>query len=450
MLAGLQGSGKTTLAGKLGLWLREQGNTPMLVAADLQRPNAVQQLQIVGERAGVPVYAPEPGNGVGDPVEVARRSIEEAQRRQQNMVIIDTAGRLGIDEEMMGQAAAIRDATEPDEILFVVDAMIGQDAVATAQAFLDGVGYDGVVLTKLDGDARGGAALSIVELTGRPIMFASAGEKLEDFDVFHPDRMAGRILDMGDMLTLIEQAERHFDEEQTTALADRLVSGEGFTLEDFVEQIQMVRKMGPIGNLLGMLPGAGKNKELLDQVNDKDLDRATAIVQSMTPEERRNPKIVNGSRRARIAGGSGVTPGQVGALIQNFQEGQKQMKQMLGGGLGNVPGLPPGMRRAGAKASKKAKSKRKHPGGDPRRAAARAAGGDGAVNGVPGGGQAGGLGGGLPEGFTNQDMAETLAALQQGGLPGGGLGGLPGLGGTPSNNIPAAFRGNNKRNKKKK
>jgi signal recognition particle subunit SRP54 len=410
----------------------------------------VQQLQIVGERAGVPVYAPEPGNGVGDPVAVARQSIEEARRRQQNMVIIDTAGRLGIDEELMGQAAAIRDATQPDEILFVVDAMIGQDAVATAQAFLDGVGYDGVVLTKLDGDARGGAALSIVELTGRPIMFASAGEKLEDFDVFHPDRMASRILDMGDMLTLIEQAERHFDEEQTTALADRMISGEGFTLEDFVEQMQMIRKMGPIGNLLGMLPGAGKNKELLSQVNDKDLDRATAIVQSMTPEERRNPKIVNGSRRARIAGGSGVTPGQVGALIQNFQEGQKQMKQMLGGGLGNVPGLPPGMRRAGAKASKKAKSKRKHPGGDPRRAAAKAAGGNGdGVEAVPGGGRAGGLGGGLPEGFSNQDMAETLAALQKGGLPGGLGGALPGLGGG-SDNIPAAFRGNTKRNKKKK
>jgi signal recognition particle subunit SRP54 len=451
LLAGLQGSGKTTLAGKLALWLREQGNTPMLVAADLQRPNAVQQLQIVGERAGVPVYAPEPGNGVGDPVAVARQSIEEARRRQQNMVIVDTAGRLGIDQEMMAQAAAIRDATQPDEILFVVDAMIGQDAVATAQAFLDGVGYDGVVLTKLDGDARGGAALSIVELTGRPIMFASSGEKLEDFDVFHPDRMASRILDMGDMLTLIEQAERHFDEEQTLGLADRLMSGEGFTLEDFVEQMAMIRKMGPIGNLLGMLPGAGKNKELLDQVSDKDLDRATAIVQSMTPEERRNPKLVNGSRRARIAGGSGVTPGQVGALIQNFQEGQKQMKAMLGGGLGNVPGLPPGMRRAATKASKKGKAKRKHPGGDPRRAAARAAGaanGDGAEA-VPGGGRAGGLAGGLPDGFTNQDMAETLAQLQQGGLPKGLGGGLPGLG-TPDNNIPAAFRGNTKRNKKKK
>jgi signal recognition particle subunit SRP54 len=450
LLAGLQGSGKTTLAGKLALWLREQGNTPMLVAADLQRPNAVQQLQIVGERAGVPVYAPEPGNGVGDPVAVARQSIEEARRRQQNMVIVDTAGRLGIDQEMMQQAAAIRDATQPDEILFVVDAMIGQDAVATAQAFLDGVGYDGVVLTKLDGDARGGAALSIVELTGRPIMFASSGEKLEDFDVFHPDRMASRILDMGDMLTLIEQAERHFDEEQTLGLADRLMSGEGFTLEDFVEQMAMIRKMGPIGNLLGMLPGAGKNKELLDQVSDKDLDRATAIVQSMTPEERRNPKIVNGSRRARIAGGSGVTPGQVGALIQNFQEGQKQMKAMLGGGLGNVPGLPPGMRRAATKASKKGKAKRKHPGGDPRRAAAKAAGGNGdGAEAVPGGGRAGGLAGGLPDGFTNQDMAETLAQLQQGGLPKGLGGGLPGLG-TPDNNIPAAFRGNTRRNKKKK
>jgi signal recognition particle subunit SRP54 len=197
MLAGLQGAGKTSLAAKMARWLREQGNTPMLVAADLQRPNAVQQLQVLGEQAGVPVYAPEPGNGVGDPVVVARQSIEEARRRQQNIVIVDTAGRLGIDAEMMAQASAIADAIDPDEILFVVDAMIGQDAVVTAQAFLDGVGYDGVVLTKLDGDARGGAALSIRQLTGRPVMFASTGEKLEDFDIFHPDRMASRILDMG-------------------------------------------------------------------------------------------------------------------------------------------------------------------------------------------------------------------------------------------------------------
>ena len=227
MLAGLQGSGKTTLAAKLALWLKGQGNTPLMVAADLQRPNAVQQLQVLGERAGVPVYAPEPGNGVGDPIQVARQSLDEARRHQHNMVIIDTAGRLGVDEDMMAQARSIRDVTEPDEILFVVDAMIGQDAVATAQAFLDGVGYDAVVLTKLDGDARGGAALSIVQLTGRPIMFASSGEKLEDFDLFHPDRMASRILDLGDMLTLIEQAEKAFDAEQTANLAGAPRLGRG-------------------------------------------------------------------------------------------------------------------------------------------------------------------------------------------------------------------------------
>jgi signal recognition particle subunit SRP54 len=455
MLAGLQGSGKTTLAGKLVRWLREQGNTPLLVAADLQRPNAVQQLQILGEQAGVPVYAPEPGNGVGDPVAVARQSVGEAQRRQHNMVVIDTAGRLGIDEEMMRQAAAIRDAVQPDEILFVVDAMIGQDAVATAQAFLDGVGYDGVVLTKLDGDARGGAALSITQLTGRPIMFASAGEKLEDFDVFHPDRMASRILDMGDMLTLIEQAERAFDEEQTATLAGKLVSGESFTLEDFIEQLAMVRKLGPIGNLLGMLPGAGRNKELLSQVSDKDLDRAAAIVQSMTPDERRNPKIINGSRRARIAGGSGVTPGQVSALITNFLEGQKQMRQLLGGGMPGMPGLP-GMRRSATKAAKGKKAKKKpkggRPGGDPRRAAASASANapgtepDGAAKAGPGDG--GGLPGGLSGAGLSRELAEGLANLQQGG--GFPTRGLPGLT-TPDSNVPAAFRGQggSKRRKKK-
>jgi signal recognition particle subunit SRP54 len=454
MLAGLQGSGKTTLAGKLVRWLREQGNTPMLVAADLQRPNAVQQLQVLGERAGVPVYAPEPGNGVGDPVAVARQSIAEAQRRQHNMVVIDTAGRLGVDEEMMRQAADIRDAVQPDEILFVVDAMIGQDAVATAQAFLDGVGYDGVVLTKLDGDARGGAALSITQLTGRPIMFASAGEKLEDFDVFHPDRMASRILDMGDMLTLIEQAERAFDEDQTAALADKLVSGEGFTLQDFVEQLAMVRKLGPIGNLLGMLPGAGKNKELLSQVNDKDLDRAAAIVQSMTPAERQNPKIINGTRRARIANGSGVTPGQVTALITNFLEGQKQMRQMLGGGIPGMPAIP-GMRRAATKAAKaNKKAKKKRPGGDPRKAAAAGAGSNsgaqpaGTGPGGPGVDGRDGLPGGMSSAGFQRELAEGLASLQQGG--GFPPSGLPGLS-TPDSNVPAAFRGQggSKRRKKK-
>jgi signal recognition particle subunit SRP54 len=214
MLAGLQGSGKTTLAGKLARWLKAQGSQPLLVAADLQRPNAVNQLQIIGQRAGAEVYAPEPGNGVGDPVRVAKESIEHARRHMRDVVIVDTAGRLGIDEEMMAQAVAIRDAIDPDEIVFVIDAMVGQDAVATATAFRDGVGITGVVLSKLDGDARGGAALSVREVTGQPILFASTGEKLEDFDMFHPDRMASRILDMGDMLTLIEQAEAAFDADQ--------------------------------------------------------------------------------------------------------------------------------------------------------------------------------------------------------------------------------------------
>ena len=456
MLAGLQGSGKTTLAGKLGLWLKGQGNTPMLVAADLQRPNAVQQLQVVGEQAGVPVYAPQPGNGVGDPVQVARDSLEEARRRQQNMVIIDTAGRLGVDADMMAQAVAIREATQPDEILFVVDAMIGQDAVATAQAFLDGVGYDGVVLTKLDGDARGGAALSIVELTGRPIMFASSGEKLEDFDVFHPDRMASRILDLGDLLTLIEQAEKAFDREQTENLAGRLASGEGFTLEDFVEQLAMVRKLGPIGNLLGMLPGAGRYREQLEQVNDKDLDRAEAIVRSMTPEERRNPKIINGSRRSRIANGSGVAIGEVSQLVTNFFEGQKQMKAVFGGGgLPGMPAMPgmPGARRAVGKSARKKATKKKGPrSGDPRRAAelARGAGqgqgqdqapANGPGQGAAGLGNLGGLGGGLPEGLSAENLAEQLSKMPS------GLN-FPPQNSGPQGNVPAAFRGGGKRKKK--
>src|SRR5580698_6516979 len=237
LLAGLQGSGKTTLAGKLGRWLKAQRHAPLLVAADLQRPNAVQQLQVVGGQAGVEVFAPEPGNGVGDPVAVAKAAIEHARRIGHDIVVVDTAGRLGIDADMMAQAVAIRDAVNPDEILFVVDAMVGQDAVNTAQAFRDGVGFTGVVLTKLDGDARGGAALSVREVTGQPIMFASNGEKLEDFDVFHPDRMASRILGMGDMLTLIEQAQSSFDEAEAQKMAQKLSAGNQFTLEDFLDQL---------------------------------------------------------------------------------------------------------------------------------------------------------------------------------------------------------------------
>jgi signal recognition particle subunit SRP54 len=390
MLAGLQGSGKTTLAAKLALWLRKQGNTPMLVAADLQRPNAVQQLQVLGERAGVPVFAPQPGNGVGDPVQVARDSLAEARHRLQNIVVIDTAGRLGIDAEMMDQAAAIRDAVDPDEILFVVDAMIGQDSVATAQAFLDGVGFDAVVLTKLDGDARGGAALSVAQVTGRPVMFASSGEKLEDFDLFHPDRMASRILDLGDILTLIEQAEQAFDEQQAADMAEKLASAEGFTLEDFVEQLAMVRKLGPIGNLLGMLPGAAQNREMLSQISDKDLDRAAAIINSMTPQERRNPKMLNGSRRLRIANGAGVTVGEVNSLVVRFLEGQKMMRQMMGGGMPGMPGMP-GMRRGG----QKGKGKKRGKGGGRPAGANRPGGVPGGIPGGVPGGRRGALGAGL-------------------------------------------------------
>ncbi|ROP43750.1 signal recognition particle protein [Pseudokineococcus lusitanus] len=340
MLAGLQGAGKTTLAGKLGRWLREQGHTPLLVAADLQRPNAVTQLQVVGERAGVTVFAPEPGNGVGDPVDVARRGVEAARERQHDVVVVDTAGRLGVDAEMMQQAADIRTATQPDEVLFVVDAMIGQDAVATAQSFLDGVELTGVVLSKLDGDARGGAALSVASVTGRPVMFASTGEGLADFEVFHPDRMASRILDMGDVLTLIEQAEKAFDAEQAAGLAERFSSGEDFTLDDFLVQMQGLRNMGSIKKMLGMLPGMGELREQLESFDEREVDRVEAIVRSMTPAERRQPKIINGSRRARIARGSGRTVTDVNQLLDRFADAQKMMRSMRkGGGMPGMPGM---------------------------------------------------------------------------------------------------------------
>ena len=361
MLAGLQGAGKTTLAGKLGRWLREQGHAPLLVAADLQRPNAVGQLQIVGERAGVSVFAPEPGNGVGDPVDVARRAIEHARARQFDVVVVDTAGRTGVDAEMMAQAADIRAAVQPDEVLFVVDAMIGQDAVAVAQAFDEGVALTGVVLTKLDGDARGGAALSVASVTGRPVMFASTGEGLADFEVFHPDRMAGRILDMGDVLSLIEQAERAFDAEQAGDLAARFEAGEDFTLEDFLVQMQGLRKMGSMKKMLGMLPGMGAMREQLESFDEREIDRIEAIVRSMTPAERRTPKILNGSRRARIARGSGRTPADVNTLLDRFAEAQRMMRAMRsGGGMPQMPGAVgsgPGGGMAGMAGGKKSRGR---------------------------------------------------------------------------------------------
>ncbi|MGN6473685.1 MAG: signal recognition particle protein [Mycobacteriales bacterium] len=350
LLAGLQGAGKTTLAGKLARWLKQQRHAPLLVAADLQRPNAVDQLKVVGGQAGVEVFAPEPGNGVGDPVAVARSAIEHARRMGHDIVVVDTAGRLGIDAEMMAQAVAIRDAVSPDETLFVVDAMIGQDAVTTAEAFRDGVGFTGVVLTKLDGDARGGAALSVAKVTGRPIMFASTGEKLADFDVFHPERMASRILGMGDVLTLIEQAERTFEADEAERMAEKMLGGGELTLEDFLEQMMMVRRMGPIGNLLGMLPGMGQMKEAIASIDDRDLDRIAAIIRSMTPAERQDPKILHGSRRLRIARGSGTTVTEVNRLVERFFEARKMMKQMTGG-LG-------GPRRSSSRKGKKSGSKR--------------------------------------------------------------------------------------------
>ena len=349
MLAGLQGAGKTTLAGKLGYWLKDLGHTPMLVAADLQRPNAVTQLQVVGERAGVPVYAPEPGVqsgssdvvpaglAAGDPVKVARDSIDVARQKLYDTVIIDTAGRLGVDEELMRQARNIRDAVDPNEILFVIDAMIGQDAVATAEAFNEGVDFTGVVLSKIDGDARGGAALSVASVTGKPILFSSTGEGLKDFEVFHPDRMASRILDMGDVLTLIEQAQKQFDEQEAREAAEKMAEGT-FGLDDFLSQLQQVRQLGSMKKLLGMIPGMSQYRQAIDQFDEKEVDRTEAIIHSMTPEERRNPQILDGSRRARIAYGSGVTVSAVNGLLDRFSQAAKMMKRMSGSsmpGIGN-------------------------------------------------------------------------------------------------------------------
>lgn len=365
MLAGLQGAGKTTLAGKLAKYFLDQGNTPILVAADLQRPNAVTQLQVVGSNAGVPVFAPEPGNGLGNPIEVARDGIKFAQSKLHNIVIVDTAGRLGVDQALMSEAIAIRDAVTPDEILFVVDAMVGQDAVRTAKAFMDGVGFDAVVLTKLDGDTRGGAALSIASVTKRPIMFASTGEKLTDFDLFYPDRMASRILGMGDVATLAESAKKAFDGETSAKLEEKFIKGEDFTLEDFLQQMQAMSKMGSMSKLIGMLPGAGAMKKQIENIDDNDLIRQKAIVQSMTPSERRDPKILNGSRRARIAQGSGRAVSEVNNLVDRFSAAVKMMKQVRNGGMpaGMPPGmgamLPPGAGRAPAKgqpAKKKSRS----------------------------------------------------------------------------------------------
>ena len=380
MLAGLQGSGKTTAAGKLAAQLKKKGRTPMLVACDLQRPAAVQQLRVNADKVGVHVYAPVES---GDPVPVARESLDKAAQTGCDVVIVDTAGRLHVDGELMQQAADIRSAVDPVATLFVIDSMIGQEAVNVAKAFHDDVGFDGVVLTKLDGDARGGAAMSVREVTGKPILFASVGEKMEDFEAFHPDRMADRILGMGDVMTLIEKAEDTFTEAETRKAEEALLSGE-FTFEDFLEQMQMVKRMGPLKGVLGMLPGVGSQIKDMD-IDDKHLAHIEAIIQSMTLEERRNPKVLKkngGRRRKRIAAGSGRSVTEVNRLLKQFEEARKVMKsvskmagmegmgrrgrkgqlaqakaarQMMksgqlpgaGGGMGGFPGLQPSPRKKG-------------------------------------------------------------------------------------------------------
>ena len=355
MLAGLQGAGKTTLAGKLGRWLKDERNRKvLLVASDLQRPNAVTQLQVVGSQAGVDVWAPEPGNGVGDPVAVARSGLARAEEYGYDVVVVDTAGRLGIDEEMMRQAADIRAAVDPNEVLFVIDAMIGQDAVATANAFQEGVGFTGVVVSKLDGDTRGGAALSVRGVTGVPILFASTGEKLADFEQFHADRMASRILDMGDILTLIEQAERTWSEQQQAELAAKMSEG-SFTLDDFIEQLQQIKRMGSMKKIMGMLPGMGQYREALEQFDEGSITRIEAIVRSMTPGERNDPKILNGSRRMRIAKGSGTSVQEVNSLMDRFEQARKMMQQVSRGG--SMPGMPGIPGTGGGRKAKRAQKK---------------------------------------------------------------------------------------------
>jgi signal recognition particle subunit SRP54 len=341
LMAGLQGSGKTTNAAKLARWFKRQGRQPLLVGADLQRPAAVEQLRTLGRQIDVPVFSEPIG-----PVEVSRRGVAEARRLGRDVVIVDTAGRLAIDEEMMQQVRDISGAIEPHYTFLVIDAMTGQDAVNTALAFHETLALDGVILSKLDGDARGGAALSVKEVIGRPIAFASTGEKLDAFDQFHPERMADRILGMGDVRTLIEKAEEAFDEEQKEQATAKLLEGD-FTFDDFLEQMQAIKKMGSLSSLIGMIPGMPKELKGA-KIGDDELKRVEAIIHSMTLEERRRPELINGSRRLRIANGSGTSTGEVNRLVKQFGDMQKMMKRM--GGLGTkkgkrrmaMPTLPPG------------------------------------------------------------------------------------------------------------
>jgi signal recognition particle subunit SRP54 len=351
LMAGLQGSGKTTNAAKLARWFKQQGRNPLLIGADLQRPAAVEQLRTLGRQIDVPVFS-EPG----DPVATARKGLAEAHRLGKDVLICDTAGRLAIDAEMMEQVRHISEAIDPHYTFLVVDAMTGQDAVTTAEAFHETLALDGVILTKLDGDARGGAALSVKEVVGKPIAFASTGEKIADFDQFHPDRLAGRILGMGDVLTLIEKAEEVYEKEQAEAAAAKLLEGQ-FTLDDFLEQMQQVKKMGPLNNLVGLLPGMPK--ELKNQeIDDREVARLEAMIRSMTPAERATPDMIDGSRRLRIANGAGVMPSDVNQLVKQFKEVQRMMKRFTA-----IPGM--GRKMKGGKKGKKG-GRVTAPGGGPK------------------------------------------------------------------------------------
>lgn len=335
MLVGLQGAGKTTTAAKLAAVLRKQGKKPLLVACDIYRPAAIKQLHVVGDSLNIPVFS------MGDqvsPVEIAKNGILHAEKFFNDIVIIDTAGRLHIDEVLMAELQQIKEAVKPQEILLVVDSMTGQDAVNVAQHFDESLSVDGVILTKLDGDTRGGAALSVRAVTGKPIKYACVGEKLSEIEEFHPDRMASRILGMGDVLSLIEKAQEHMDEDKARKMADRLKTAE-FDLEDFLDQLQQMKKMGPLGDLLKMIPGM--DKKMLQDVNvdEKQLGRTEAIIQSMTLKERRKPGLLNASRRRRIATGSGTTVADVNRLIKQFEEMQKMMKQFGKMGKGGKKGM---------------------------------------------------------------------------------------------------------------
>jgi len=327
LLAGLQGSGKTTTAAKLARWFKAQGRNPMLIGADLQRPAAVEQLRTLAARIDVPVFSE-----ATDPVSVARAGLAQARSLGRDVIICDTAGRLAVDDDLMAEVAEMAAVLDPDHTLLVVDAMIGQDAVNTAEAFHARLSLDAVVLTKLDGDARGGAALSVKEVVGRPIAFASTGEALEDFDLFHPDRLASRILGMGDVETLIEKAEESFEQAEAEAAATRLMDGT-FTLDDFLEQLKALRKMGPLSNIMGMVPGMAQQMKGVDaEVDERRIDRIEGIIHSMTPGERAAPDVIDGSRRARIAAGSGTQPNEINQLVRQFREMRKMMKQMGGKG----------------------------------------------------------------------------------------------------------------------